>query len=372
MAVWRRVQFGRFTRGDRKLLAKGYAAFWIVELVTVVSFIIVYCWMSWGPIAITPRYFLMPRRGLLLEFICYSYLLFLTYFIKFNIRWNTWKFQFIISLFIIMILSYLLWRDILILITKETIIDNYGSRWRNIKLDSLIYSLSHEWWLLHTLGRRTSYFTQLNLLWSLEEKKNALVEFIIFTGYESDVFINTNTRTNYLNRFYFSSLSIISLDSVYTNSYLLKYKLFFYPRRVGFIAKRIAIWEFLLFLKIWHQLIILWGWVMYLFKLQTTKFSSYQITAVCYFNIYCCYILSLFIFFINYIYILEIFLKFRPGMFSWNYIHIYIYNFFLYCLYILKISFIYSSKEEIMHQSCVFMHELFISLEFIKSIAVLS
>jgi hypothetical protein len=86
MIGWRRSQFGRFTRGDRKLWAKGYAAFWVVEFVTILSFILVYLWMSWGPVPLTGRIIIFPRRGLLLEFIVYSYLLFLAYAAKMSVK----------------------------------------------------------------------------------------------------------------------------------------------------------------------------------------------------------------------------------------------------------------------------------------------
>ena len=85
-AVWRRAQFGRFARGDRKLWAKGYTAFWVAELVTLAAFALIYCWLSWGPLPLVPRRFMVPRKGLILEFIIYSYIIFLAYVAKFNMR----------------------------------------------------------------------------------------------------------------------------------------------------------------------------------------------------------------------------------------------------------------------------------------------
>lgn len=42
--------------------------------------------MSWGPVAIVNRMVLFPRKGLLLEFIVYSYLIFLAYVAKLSIK----------------------------------------------------------------------------------------------------------------------------------------------------------------------------------------------------------------------------------------------------------------------------------------------
>lgn len=318
MAVWRRSQFGRFTRGDRTLWAKGYASFWIAELVTVMSFILIYCWLSWGPMVFVQRYFLMPRKGLILEFICYTYLFFLIYFTKFSIRWNSWLFQFIISLFILILISYLLWRDIIILITKDSVIGSRGSKWRDIKLNMLVYSFSHEWWITHMLGERVGLYKYLSLKSVSRTKTGPLTTFNILVEHESRLFLGRFKKNVRINNLYFLMKYLIDIDWYYAEFNAINRGSIFYPRRVGFIPKRIAFWEFLMFLKIWHQLIILLWWLLYIFKLSTTKFSSYQLLAVCSFNIYCCYILSLLIYFISYFVVLENLLRFRPDVISFN------------------------------------------------------
>lgn len=318
MSVWRRSQFGRFTRGDRTLWAKAYASFWIAELVTVISFILIYCWLSWGPMLFVQRYFLMPRKGLILEFICYTYLFFLIYFIKFSIRWNSWLFQLGASLFILILVSYLLWRDIIILITKDVVIGSRGSRWRDIKLNSLIYSLSHEWWVIHLLGERSTFYKYLNLKNISHDCVGSLITFNTLTEYETRLFLSRPKKNIRIDNLYFFAKYFIDINLYYTDFNAMNHGSLFYPRRIGFLPKRIAFWEFLVFLKIWHQLVILVWWLLYIFKLSTTKFSSYQILSVCGFNIYCCYILSLLIYIINYFVILENLWRFRPDVLSIN------------------------------------------------------
>ena len=58
----------------------------MVEFVTIASFIIIYLWLSWGPAPLVGRMIILPRRGLVLEFIVYSYLLFLAYAAKLSIH----------------------------------------------------------------------------------------------------------------------------------------------------------------------------------------------------------------------------------------------------------------------------------------------
>lgn len=51
---------------------------------------------------------LFPRKGLLLEFIIYSYLIFLAYVAKLSIKWNLYSFQYTLALVIVAIFSLLL------------------------------------------------------------------------------------------------------------------------------------------------------------------------------------------------------------------------------------------------------------------------
>ena len=313
---WRRVQYGRFTRNERQLWAKGYAAFWIIEFVTIFSFIVVFAWLSWGPLILVPRYFIIPRRGIILEFILYSYLIFLTYVAKLNMRWNIWNIQLLISLSSVMILSYLLWRDIINLVTRDNMLMGYGTQWRRVKLTGLVYAMSHEWWLNHTLGSRTLNFKYISLHKSLETKKSLFDSVSPLMEYELNLWLIKFNKQYRLENMYLYSANLFKLAKYYSDFNIISGKNYFYTSRVGFIPKRLAIWELLFFLKIWHQLIILVWWILYIFKLKSASIGSYQLLSICYFNIYCCYLLGLIIYSLSYFVTFELVLRFRPNVFS--------------------------------------------------------
>jgi hypothetical protein len=110
--------------------------------------------------------------------------------------------------------------------------------------------------------------------------------------------------------------SIFNVDKYYNEISNSIFDTRFYPKRIGFIAKRIAMWEFLTFLKIWHQLLILLWWILYIFRLNSRKTGSYPLLSAAYFSIYCCFIIAVFIYLINWMTTLEALLRFRPGVFS--------------------------------------------------------
>jgi hypothetical protein len=91
---------------------------------------------------------------------------------------------------------------------------------------------------------------------------------------------------------------------------------FFYPVRVGYIPKRLAMWQLLMILKMWHHLVILLWWALYIYRLGARKKNSYSIIAVCYFNVYCCYILGILIYLVYFGVCWEIYMKIRPTNFS--------------------------------------------------------
>lgn len=93
---------------------------------------------------------------------------------------------------------------------------------------------------------------------------------------------------------------------------------YFYPRRLGFIPKRIAMWQLLILLKMWHHLIILLWWCLFIYRSLARRKTSYSMLAVCYFNVYCCYLLGLMIYIIYYAVYLEMWFKFRPGNFTFH------------------------------------------------------
>jgi hypothetical protein len=90
----------------------------------------------------------------------------------------------------------------------------------------------------------------------------------------------------------------------------------FYPTRVGFVPKRMAMWQLLTVLKMWHHLVILLWWALYVARLAARRRNSYSFAAVCYFNIYCCYILGLLIYALYYAVLWETYLRVRPANFS--------------------------------------------------------
>lgn len=316
LAGWRRTQYGRFTKNERQLWVKSYASFWIIEFITIISFIIIFVWLSWGPLVLILHYFMAPRKGLMLEFIFYSYLIFFTYMLKLNMRWNLGNFQLIISLIVVILLSYLLWRDIIILFTRDNMLIGYGSQWRNIKLTGLVYALTHEWWIMHMLENRSVNFKYGNLNNNFLLKKYPFKHVIPLMEYELNLWLNRFWKDYKLDNMYLYCKNIFRLTNYYEDFDIIGKQSYFYPRRVGFIPKRLAIWEFLLFLKMWHQLIILLWWILYIFRIKSLKLGSYQLLAICQFNIYCCYILGLLIYLISYFVLYEMVFRFRPGMFS--------------------------------------------------------
>lgn len=56
--------------------------------------------------------------------------------------------------------------------------------------------------------------------------------------------------------------------------------------------------------------------MLYLFRLGARRRNSYSFLAVCYFNVYCCYLLGLMIYSIYYAAAWEVYLRVRPTNFS--------------------------------------------------------
>jgi hypothetical protein len=92
----------------------------------------------------------------------------------------------------------------------------------------------------------------------------------------------------------------------------------FYPTRVGFVPKRMAMWQLLTVLKMWHHLVILLWWILYITRLAARRRNAYAFAAVCYFNIYCCYLLGLLVYSLYYAALWEIYMRVRPTNFSWH------------------------------------------------------
>ena len=317
MAVWRRTQFAKFTRGERKLWAKAITAFWVVELVTLVSFILIYFWLSWGPLPLNPRMFIISRKSIITELIIFSYIIFLTYIAKLSLKWNLWRSQLYLSLAIIIIFSYLLWKDILLLLMRDNLYLKTNARWRNIRLTAVVYSLSHEWWTQHLIGPYLPQASFPPLSLAIQQKihpfksgtlllndyiSNSTLSNIKLSSRQKHNFPILNFKQNFINLY-------ANLDNNYIHTT-------FYPRRTGFVPKRLTMWQLVIILKMWHHLIILLWWTLYTYRLLYRRKTSYMSLNICYFNIYCCYLLALIVYSLYYVTLWELFLKFRPNTFN--------------------------------------------------------
>ncbi len=317
VSVWRRTQYGKFTRGERTLWAKAITAFWVAELVTLLAFVILYMWMSWGSVPLVQRSFNISRKGIIIELVVFSYLIFLTYIAKLTMKWNTWKTQLTLGLIIVIIFSYLLWKDVLLLLMRDNMYLHSNARWRNIRKTAVVYTLSHEWWTQHMTTIRAPHSVYNTINYYIENTTRpdfstapAILQYE-YNSYVEAATVDQRARYMYplLNWFidyttYYNNLS---------NSYI---QTGFYPRRTGYVPKRLGIWQFLVILKMWHHLIILLWWALYLFKLNTKKKTSYTLLSVCYFNLYCCLILALVIYALYMFNTWSVLFKFRPGVFN--------------------------------------------------------
>jgi hypothetical protein len=92
---------------------------------------------------------------------------------------------------------------------------------------------------------------------------------------------------------------------------------FFYVRKTGFLPKRISMWYMLVVIRIWHHFMLFIWWFFYLFRINIRKKNSYSLLSVCYFNVYCCFVLSLLIYLIQLLPIYENFFRFKPYVRLW-------------------------------------------------------
>lgn len=326
ISVWRRTQYGRFTRGDRKLWYKGYASFWFVELSTVLGLVIAAAWMNWGPTPLFPRSFYVTRKSFLIEVTFFSYILWILYLMRFSLKWNKWKTQLLLTSFILVLTSYLIWRDILIIYGRENINLYNGQRWKHLTTGSLLYSVYPEWWMNHFINQKknvdlNSLFYKLSdCLQNIEIlTNNQLFQKEINLGdyekynFNPIVFVNDFNKNslplNYFfssknSFFYYNIINFFSINELTLDSY--KY----FPRKIGYQPKRLAMWTFFFFLKIWHHLMLFIWWFIYLIRLYGKKKNSYSWLSICHFNIYCCFIISFLIFIFSYFPWFEMFFRF--------------------------------------------------------------
>lgn len=348
VSVWRRTQFGRFVRGDRKLWLKGFASFWVVEVVTLTGLLLVSCWMSWGPTIIISRHYWFPKKGFLFELTIFTYVMWLTYLMRFSLKWQLWKTQFFITLIILLILFLLIWRDLITLMFREIVNMDTGANWRYRKTSGIVYSISSIWWLECFLGHHYrdnySYYspievTLINLLNHRYAHPFRLENVLSLKEFDSYNWLSFNTQSfwwDHIGLFLLSSknsvnpkylyiisdpincifptfdLSLIKDSQTIISSDFTNYSGFFYPRRIGFLPKRLAMWFFLVVIKIWHHFMLFIWWFFYLLRLYNRRKSSYTMLSACYFNLYCCYIIGFLVYLYHVLPFLAMHLKFRP------------------------------------------------------------
>ena len=284
VAVWRRAIFGKFTRGDRELWFKGFASFWFFELSTLLGFVLVAMWMNWGPTPLFSRKFNISRQGFLFELVIFTYLLFLLNLMRISVKLNNWETQVIYVILSLLVLSCLIWRDMLLLIGRDSITLSEGSRWRFIDARVTMYSLLSSAWVSNFLEYNYKSDNFINK--SSYTLKGLLT--LIDNGGSEDIFKKQVSDSLYNS---YQSINLTNAESDFFN--VSTGDRIFYPSRVGFFVKRISMWTFFLFLKIWHHLMLFIWWYYYLIRLFSTKKASNTFIAICHFNTYCCFLIIL-------------------------------------------------------------------------------
>lgn len=326
ISVWRRALHGRFTRGDRKLWFKGFASFWVIEITTILGIFVAACWMSWGPLPLMPRYFLMQKKSFLFELTLFTYVVWLVYLMRMSLKWQLWKTQAMITSTIIMLLVCLLWRDLVTLYTKDVIDVTIGAKWRYVKLNSIIYSMSNVWWTDHYIGSNksiTTLFLPLNEVIQNDFSTDPLSSTINKTEYERYHWLPILLREDFdkgafplsrsINDYSQLNINLIDYSSVeYASDKMTLDSYKFYPRKIGFYPKKIAMWYFLVVLKIWHHIMLFIWWFFYLLRLNTKKKSSYTMLSACYFNLYCCFLICILLYIYSVLPVWENFFRVKP------------------------------------------------------------
>ncbi len=344
VSVWRRTQYGRFTRGDRKLWYKGFASFWVVEIVTLSGLLLVACWMSWGPIVYIPRHFWFPKKSFIFELTIFTYVLWLVYLMRFNVKWQLWRSQYFITLIIIVILFLLIWRDLITLFFREWVYMDNGSNWRFRKETEIIFSISSSWWtecyMGHLYRDRFSYYSPIEYVIKSFFLKEHIHPFFFNNVLPLKEYDNYNWLPFTLQTYWWNNIGMSYVPVKWFNTkhlyvyndpvnclfgpvFNVKYGMFndftnysgfFYPRRIGFLPKRIAMWFFLVIIKMWHHFMLFIWWFFYLLRLVNRRKSSYPLLSTCYFNLYCCYIIGFLVYLYHVLPFLALLFRFRPSI----------------------------------------------------------
>jgi len=317
MSVWRRTQYGKFTRGERKLWAKALTAFWVAELVTALSFVLIFGCLSWGPAPLVPRVFNVSRKGIILELVIFSYILMLAYIAKMTMKWNGWRSQVAISSAVLIILSYLLWKDVMLLVTRENLYSQNAARWRNMRTNAVVYTLSHEWWTVHATTQRAPHARHDNLLYLLQTATRPdFTKLPQYSQYELNNIVDNITKDARARALCPALNMIINYAGELGINNKSAQPFLTYPRRTGFVPKRISMWQLLVILKMWHHLVLVLWWALYIYRLLHRQKTAYAFLGSCAFNVFCCLILALVVYSLSFFQRLELLLKFKPTAFG--------------------------------------------------------
>ena len=191
----------------------------------------------------------------------------------------------------------------------------------------MVYSIDNMWWYTHILGNVKCFHQKLELfdIFLYIENKNLLFKKVPLLEYEMYVKLN-GTLVNEQNQLLFPlkffkvntstqlnilDFSVINHVLLYNDTTFTLDSNVFYPRRLGFLTKKITMWYFLFILKIWHHLMLFYWWFLYLLKIYTQKKSSYVWLSASYFNVYCCFLLAILVYIYQYLPYLELYVKFK-------------------------------------------------------------
>lgn len=356
ISIWRRTLFGRFTRGDRDLWAKALTSFWFAEFTTFFGFYIAFCWCSWGPMPLFPRMLYFSKKTFYIELTFFTYIVWLVYFLKLSMNTHLWKSQLVISILILLISGYLFWRNFIGLFTREVTGLNSNILWRYTHRLAVLYSLDKNFWFNHQFGDKFDLNTGYNTMQQIIDSNSTIDP---FTNVPSKIIHETSSMRGYmsLNDYYIPTTLVFSLKKNNINYYLNLYNLCpvifekfssywycslvsndtfvgldFYPQRIGYRTKRYSSWQFLTLLKIWHTLMLLIWWLLFIFKLKAFKKSSFSLIHAAYFNILCCFVMSYFVYYVSTLPYLEGWLKMKVRFWTWSRVPYLNYFMWTYCV----------------------------------------
>jgi hypothetical protein len=197
------------------------------------------------------------------------------------------------------------------LLTRDRLDSTANARWKNVRASSVIYTLSHEWWVAHVTGRMAPHSRYSSLLYCLQNNtRPAPATLQSWTGHELNIIMSDIEGAKYRGALC-PLLHLVVNYKIDTQNLQTNMA---YPRRLGFVPKRFAVWQLLVLLKMWHHLVLVLWWSLNVFRLTYRRKNAYSFFNSCGFNVYCCLILALAVYSLSMFQKLELFFKFKPGM----------------------------------------------------------